>query len=403
MFLKSFLPVTFRGKNSPKGSRISRFGFCAVVPLGAAVLFSGCTSQKKLLERDILESNLRQQERAMQGVQQELDNSRATTASLAAENRSLRGLPFMPASQNAKAAIKQIEFGRGTGGVDEDRNNNDELLQVVVEPKDTDGHTVKAPGTLHLQAYEITPEGFKQPLSSWDITAEDLRKSYKSGLFQSGHILVLPWKVLPTTEKLRITAQLRLESGQAFEIEKEVKVRLAAGTQPRGPSAIPFMPNVHQTPLGEIPLDTHSNPPILPAPFGPGRMDPTAPPKSVVPPGSALPAPSPGPSIVAPSEPKPIATTPGRGPTTVPPAVSPPFPPVIAPGSTKPAPAPEPVPSATPTPASPTVNAPAPLAPGILSGTNTSTNPLAPTGKPTPGTTPRNEGIPPLTTVPPTK
>ena len=89
----------------------------------------------------------------MQGIQQELDNSRATTASLAAENRSLRGIPFMPASQNAKAAIKQIEFGRGTGGVDEDRNNNDELLQVVVEPKDTDGHTVKAPGTLHLQAY----------------------------------------------------------------------------------------------------------------------------------------------------------------------------------------------------------------------------------------------------------
>ena len=243
----------------------------------------------------------------MQGIQQDLENSRATTASLAAENRSLRGLPFLPSSQNAKAAIKQIEFGRGTGGVDEDRNNNDELLQVVVEPKDTDGHTVKAPGTLHLQAYEITPEGFKQPLSSWDISAEDLRKSYKSGLFQSGHILVLPWKALPTTEKLRLTAQLRLESGQAFEIDKEIKVRLAAGTQPRGSGAsgvIPFMPNIQHSPSGEIPLPT--NPAIIAPPATPGKLQPTMPQPStepsIVPPGSTLPAPNTGPSVASPSE-----------------------------------------------------------------------------------------------------
>lgn len=327
----------------------------------------------------------------MQGIQQDLDNSRATTASLAAENRSLRGLPFMPSSQNAKAAIKQIEFGRGTGGVDEDRNNNDELLQVVLEPKDTDGHTVKAPGTLHLQAYEITPEGFKQPLSSWDISAEDLRKSYKSGLFQSGHIIVVPWKAIPTTEKLRLTAQLRLESGQAFEVEKEVKVRLAAGTQPRGSGVIPFIPNVHQTPIGEIPLST--NPTILPAPVAPGRSQPSTPPASVVPPGATLPAPTPGIPGVSQSEtivPKPIATTPGRIPQMVPPTVSPATPPA----ATKPAP--DPVPSAVPSPAGPTVNAPAPLAPGILSGTGSP--PIQPA--PTP---PSGGGIPPLSTIPPTK
>ena len=395
MFLKSFQPVTSREKNSPRSFRFTRLGICTVVPLGAAVLFSGCASQKSLLERDILESNLRQQERTMQGIQQDLDNSRATTASLAAENRSLRGIPFMPASQNAKAAIKQIEFGRGTGGVDEDRNNNDELLQVVVEPKDTDGHTVKAPGTLHLQAYEITPEGFKQPLSSWDVSAEDLRKSYKSGLFQSGHILVLPWKVIPTTDKLRLTAQLRLESGQAFEIEKEVKIRLAAGTQPRGSGVIPFFPNVHQTPIGEIPLSTHSA--ILPAPSAPGRSHPSTPPVSVVPPGATLPAPTPGSSGVSPSEgvvPKPIATTPSRvpavAPTTLPPAYPSP--------SAKPAPAPEPVPAATPSAVGPSVNAPAPLAPGILSGTNSPSN--QPLSAPLPSV---GGGIPPLSTTSPEK
>ena len=373
MFWKNFLPAIFQGKNSPNTLHplMRAIGpvVGTVVPktlvFGMAVFLFGC--QKQQLQRDILESNMRQHERALQDANVELDNSRATTASLAAENRSFRGLSFLPSLHHSKAAIKHLEFGRGTGGVDEDRANGDEMLQVVVEAKDTDGHTVKAPGTLHLQVYEVTTEGFKQPLSSWDISAEELRKSYKSGLFQSGHILVLPWKVIPNTPKIRLSAQLRLESGQAFEAEKDLTIRLAASpltTQPRGSipaGLVPTLPSYNPGPLGGFP--TESGVLVLPPPI-PTTPSALAPkpslPETPVPAVTPLPTPLPTP-IKPPPALAPLAPVPGAKPIATTPAPAP-----LAP--TIPLPPPAPVPADIPKPAGLPSSTPAPLAPGILSG-----------------------------------
>ncbi len=357
MFWINFLPGIFQGKNSPKTLHPLMQAIGTVVPktmlFGAAVFLLGC--QKQQLQRDILESNMRQHERALQDANVELDNSRATTASLAAENRSFRGLSFLPSLHHSKAAIKHLEFGRGTGGVDEDRANGDEMLQVVVEAKDTDGHTVKAPGTLHLQVYEITAEGFKQPLSSWDISAEELRKSYKSGLFQSGHILVLPWKVFPNTQKIRLSAQLRLESGQAFEAEKDLTIRLAAGSITNPPMIsvpggyAPTLPSYSPVPLGGLPIESGVLvlPPPLPTTPPALAPKPSLPVTPVIPP---IPSRVPATVPLAPApEAKPIATTP-------------------SPMLPTPLPLPAPVPSEKTLPTGPLSSIPAPLAPGILSG-----------------------------------
>src|SRR5262249_382170 len=42
----------------------------------------------------------------------------------------------------------------------------------------------------------------------------------------SGYQMVLPWKVWPSTEKLRVVAQLRLPDGRTFESDKDVSIRL---------------------------------------------------------------------------------------------------------------------------------------------------------------------------------
>src|SRR5207302_8908304 len=119
----------------------------------------------------------------------------------------------------------------GTGGVDEDGCPGDEALEVVVEPRDADGHTIKAPGSVHVEALEISPEGLKVPLSSWDLTPEQVRHTWRSGLLSTGYFIVLPWKNWPSSEKLRVVAQFTLADGRLFEADKDITVRLSPLTR----------------------------------------------------------------------------------------------------------------------------------------------------------------------------
>jgi hypothetical protein len=100
------------------------------------------------------------------------------------------------------------------------------------------------PGTAIVQVVEIGPDGIKRPLSSWDISQDQLRHSWKNGLLTTGYVLVLPWKVWPSTEKLRVTVQFRLADGRLFEADREVTVRVAPiNERPRpAPVIVPSVP-----------------------------------------------------------------------------------------------------------------------------------------------------------------
>jgi hypothetical protein len=123
-------------------------------------------------------------------------------------------------------SLRQITLGRGTGGYDADDSPGDEALQVVLEPRDGDGHTIKAPGSLHVEALEVSVEGLKTPLSAWDISPEELRATWKGGLWSTGYFLVLHWQNWPSSERVRVIARFTLTDGRVFEADKDVQVRL---------------------------------------------------------------------------------------------------------------------------------------------------------------------------------
>ncbi len=103
---------------------------------------------------------------------------------------------------------------------------------MVAEPLDADNQAVKVPGSLFIQALEITPAGLKQPLSTWQISDDELRRSWRAGLLSTGYVLVLPWKVWPTNDKLRVVVQFHTADGRLFEADKDVTIRVvpAAGS-----------------------------------------------------------------------------------------------------------------------------------------------------------------------------
>jgi hypothetical protein len=122
----------------------------------------------------------------------------------------------------------------GTGGVGSATHLGDEGLEVVVTPRDEDAHPVRAVGVLSVAVWEIMPGGVKIPLSSWEINATDLRRTWKSGLLGSGYHVVLNWKKIPTQERLRVAVQLLLPDGRVYEADKDITIRL-----PPGPKAPP--------------------------------------------------------------------------------------------------------------------------------------------------------------------
>jgi hypothetical protein len=186
-------------------------------------------------------------------LQDALEQQRTLEARIAAlqgENEALRrGAKITPEQAAASYGLKRIVLGRGTGGYDHDNIPGDELLQLVVEPRDTDDHTIKSPGTLQIFALEITPQGLKVPLCMWDIPPEQLRSSWKQGLFGTGYTLSMPWKVLPVVENLRIVARFVTPDQRVYEADKDIKVRLVPGAAEKRPQMMPdLQPNLCPTP-----------------------------------------------------------------------------------------------------------------------------------------------------------
>ncbi len=233
----------------------------------AAAAAPGCRSNCDLVERD-----LHARELDLQAAREEIDRCHALNEGLQAELQALHGDPgaWSPSGSDKPAftpyPIRTLALGRQTGGRDGDASGGDEALQVVVQPLDADNQPVKAPGALLIQALEITPAGLKQPLSSWQISDDELRRSWRSGLLSTGYVLVLPWKVWPNNDKVRVVAQLRLPDGRLFEADKDVTVHVVPAEKRPPPTEAPLLPPPH-------PLDPPAGGPDLtvPAPDAPEK------------------------------------------------------------------------------------------------------------------------------------
>jgi hypothetical protein len=187
---------------------------------------------------DLVEAELRSRYNELREARADLAQAEWQNEALLRELSALRhGTPanISPELASQTYTLKQITLGRGTGGVDEDDCPGDEALQIVLEPRDGDGHTIKAPGSVHVEALEISPEGVKTPLSSWDLSADQVRHTWRSGLLSTGYFILLPWKNWPSSQKLRIVAQFTLIDGRLFEADKDINIRLTAVTGRKAP------------------------------------------------------------------------------------------------------------------------------------------------------------------------
>ncbi len=193
---------------------------------------------------DLVEAELRSRSHQYREALEEQQRSEFRIMALQREIEALRqGSKITPEQAVQTFGLKRIALGRATGGLDSDGLPGDELLQVVVEPRDGDDHSIKAPGALQIIALEIAPQGIKTPLCQWDIPPEQLRQSWKQGLLSTGYTLSLPWKTLPVTEQVRVVVRFATSDQRIYEADKDIKVRVVPGaTQKRVESMPEGMP-----------------------------------------------------------------------------------------------------------------------------------------------------------------
>ena len=238
--------------------------------LGAALAAcsSGCRSCDKV------ESQLRARESDVQHLKGELGRAEFHNGLLLRELQATRGLPgpFGVVERPSEPyPVRSLQLGRGTRGRPSETLGGDDALEVMVEPVDSDRHVIKAPGRLHLEVQEVSTEGIKTLLATYDIAPDQLRRNWQSGLFNTGYKLTLAWKAWPGSEKLRITARFEMIDGRGFEADKDITVRVVPEKQ-RPTFTMPLTPGLPSPTL--IPSVTPTTPPmgpaeVIPMPDGP--------------------------------------------------------------------------------------------------------------------------------------
>ncbi|MFO0845572.1 MAG: hypothetical protein U0797_24835 [Gemmataceae bacterium] len=247
---------------------------------------AGCRNREC---RDVVERELRAREDDVRQLKGELDRAEFYNQSLSRELAASRGEPG-PNGHVEKPSepypVRSIRLGRGTGGRAAECGGDD-ALTVQVEPIDCEGQTIKAPGCLTIEVLEVSKEGLKRTLSSWDIPKDKLRYKWQSGLFNTGYVVTFPWQAAPCTEKLRVVARFILLDGRSFEADKDITVRLMPEHQRRPQGALPppspapatTLPGpteVVPAPSEDIPPPPTPPPGVTPIPTTPPKATPTS-------------------------------------------------------------------------------------------------------------------------------
>ncbi len=245
---------------------------------------------------DLLEAEIRTRDRELSETRSELNRLRQLNQVFGRPPLGYAGdsgvpgcdpnTPDLPARRAAgrppTLPLKDITIGSGTGGVDDDGRPGDESLQVVIAPRDDDGTVVKVPARALIRAFEVSTGGLKTQIGQWEVTPEQMRRSWKSGLLSSGYFVPLQWDRPPTTSRLRVVARIATADGQEFEADKEVTVRPLPG--PTGPTAVPGPSVPAPAPANELPPPTALPPrTVTPPPMLPPKPIDELPPPAVPP------------------------------------------------------------------------------------------------------------------------
>lgn len=202
---------------------------CCLLPLLAALALCGCRTRGNV---ELLESRLRQQEDAIAEIQSELSRARNEVAAITRQNDSLRTQlagrgheVLLPEQADVVFRTASIEVSKlMSGGLDRDGVPGDDILTVLVAPRDGNGELVKVPGDVQIEALDLTFDGQQRHIGQWQFTSAEAAEFWHAGVLGTGYRFQLPWQQPPTSERLLVHARLVTIDGRQFDTTQEIRV-----------------------------------------------------------------------------------------------------------------------------------------------------------------------------------
>jgi hypothetical protein len=257
-----------------RADRLPSFRSIHVLSLTALTVLlgmTGCNNQKQ----ELLENEMRARDFQYRDLLDCMKKTEFHNQELQNEIQALRsGSKITPELAAQNFGLKRIVLGFLTMGVNSGNAPGDDLLQVIVEPHDVNEDTIKVPGSMQITAQEVSAQGIKTLISTWDISQDQVRKSWKQGMFGTGYYFKLPWQNRPQYENVRVTVRFVLSDHREFQADKDVKVRLAPRDMLPKPQPLPEEPPLAKRESNRSPFDASmkNSPPRNPSRWQPAPL-----------------------------------------------------------------------------------------------------------------------------------
>ncbi len=158
-------------------------------------------------------------------IQRQMEQTKAENEQLKKQNKVLAALPDEVKGQNL-SDIEEVKISRLTNLYDKDKDGQDEMLIIYVQPIDRDGDVIKAPGEVDVELWDLEREPGEAKLGDWRIKPEELRKLWFDAVmstnyrltFDVGEMAIDPTE--PLTVKVAFTDYL---TGKVFKDQYVIK------------------------------------------------------------------------------------------------------------------------------------------------------------------------------------
>lgn len=215
------------------------------IPALCALGLAGCVSRGNV---EILESELRSEERAREELaeqlrqsQQELKIVRTDAAALRTQLAERRQTALSPEQADVFYRAEGIKFNMLlTGGQERDGQSGDDALSVMLIPVDVHGDLVKLAGDVELELFDLTQASEQQRLGLWRFNLDEVREHWHKGFLAAGYLFQMDWQTPPVSPEVTLHARMTVADGRQFDATTQLKVT------PQGGVAPPMVPGAPQ-------------------------------------------------------------------------------------------------------------------------------------------------------------
>jgi outer membrane murein-binding lipoprotein Lpp len=264
------------------------------IPALCALGLAGCVSRGNV---EILESELRTEERAREELAEQLRQSheelkiaRTDAAALRSQLTERRQVALSPEQADVFYRAEAIKFNMLlTSGQERDGQSGDDSLSVMLMPVDVHGDLVKLAGDVELELFDMTLASDQQRLGLWRFNLDEVREHWHKGFLAAGYLFQMDWQTPPVSPELTLHARMTVADGRQFDATTQLKIT------PKGGVAPPLVPGAPHRSRDISAKRTSASRPVIRA----GTTDASADARPILPePGDAAAEPAtPGPVI----------------------------------------------------------------------------------------------------------